>query len=313
MPRTKIRIDGRKILCGTAQSEKIQDMQDLLREMHDEGFADFAILVFVLIIAHCDDYGRFSAKARTVKSKVFSTSNRPVLDFENIIKALFVCDLIELWGDDNEYLQIRNFQDKQGFQRGRRLYRHTDYPARDGDQEFYGETSEYKAGVPQDGVPYDKILSDLNRLTGRKGKAQFKATGYKNRGPIHERWKEGFRLEDFLHVNKVKSAQWKDGHMASYLRPETLYGPKMVGYMGDRLPVSGDDIKSAAVSAYSALKKLVASHGKSISWASNPPAGLDEVSSIFGGWAGFCNASTFQVDLKEKEFIDRYSRRDTNA
>lgn len=82
----------------------------------------------------------------------------------------------------------------------------------------------------RDKIPYNKIISRLNQLSGKKYKDNNKTT----REKIRSRWREGYRLEDFETVIKKKCAEWGgDPHMEKYLRPETLFGTKFEGYLNE--------------------------------------------------------------------------------
>lgn len=49
---------------------------------------------------------------------------------------------------------------------------------------------------------------------------------------INARLKEGYTLDDFKTVIDSKVTEWGGTDMAKYLRPETLFGTKMDGYLG---------------------------------------------------------------------------------
>jgi len=71
------------------------------------------------------------------------------------------------------------------------------------------------------------ILEYLNTITGRK----FRLTA-KHRTVINARIKEGYEPEDFQMVVRKMFSKWgNDPKMAEYLRPITLFGTKMDGYL----------------------------------------------------------------------------------
>ena len=74
------------------------------------------------------------------------------------------------------------------------------------------------------------VVDDLNkRLSLKRG---FSCWTKKTQDLILLKVKEGFKLEDFILVNKKKCEQWiGDPEMAQYLRPETLYSNKFEGYL----------------------------------------------------------------------------------
>jgi uncharacterized phage protein (TIGR02220 family) len=83
-----------------------------------------------------------------------------------------------------------------------------------------------------DKIPYQEIIAAANEILKRN----FKVTAtYK--AHISARWREGFRVDDFIAVCKIKAAQWKDDPaMTIYLRPETLWGTKMSSYCNEPMP-----------------------------------------------------------------------------
>lgn len=84
--------------------------------------------------------------------------------------------------------------------------------------------------VEPDNIPYKEIIAYLNNKTGR----DYKPAAAKNKKPIHARWKEGYRLQDFKKVIDNKCFSWgNDPKMSQYLRPETIFGPKFDGYLNE--------------------------------------------------------------------------------
>lgn len=53
----------------------------------------------------------------------------------------------------------------------------------------------------------------------------------KNTKLVNARLKEGYTIDDFKTVIDKKVTEWKNGDMAKYLRPETLFGTKFDGYL----------------------------------------------------------------------------------
>lgn len=81
-------------------------------------------------------------------------------------------------------------------------------------------------------IPYQSIIDNLNQTINGK----YKATTPKTQELIRARWKEGFRLEDFQYVHKVKAAEWlHDPYWHKFLRPSTLYGTKFESYLNQRM------------------------------------------------------------------------------
>lgn len=84
--------------------------------------------------------------------------------------------------------------------------------------------------VEPDNIPYKEIIAYLNNKTGR----DYKPAAAKNKKPIHARWQEGYRLQDFKKVIDNKCFSWgNDPKMSQYLRPETIFGPKFDGYLNE--------------------------------------------------------------------------------
>lgn len=78
-----------------------------------------------------------------------------------------------------------------------------------------------------DPIPYDSIIESANQILGKK----FRATE-KHKSIIRARWNEGFREDDFATVCSTMQVVWgSDQKMQAYLRPETLFGTKMDGYL----------------------------------------------------------------------------------
>jgi len=72
-----------------------------------------------------------------------------------------------------------------------------------------------------------KIIELLNEITGRA----FRPSG-SSLCPIRARLREGFTMDDFSAVIRLKNAQWANrADMRQYLRPETLFGNKFDSYL----------------------------------------------------------------------------------
>lgn len=83
-------------------------------------------------------------------------------------------------------------------------------------------------------IPYDEIIDDLNAVTGKKFRHVNRSKVVK--GLIHARFKEGFTLDDFKKVHRVKAQQWLGTDMDEFLCPTTLYRPsKFEKYLNQRL------------------------------------------------------------------------------
>ena len=91
--------------------------------------------------------------------------------------------------------------------------------------------------------PYAEIVGHLNDRTG----SAFRVGSMKTRQLIRARFAEGFAAEDFIAVIDAMADEWGDDpKMVRYLRPETLFGTKFVGY---RELARAREAKSQAASA----------------------------------------------------------------
>jgi uncharacterized phage protein (TIGR02220 family) len=88
-------------------------------------------------------------------------------------------------------------------------------------------------------IPYAEIIGYLNKVCERR----YNVSSVNTSRFIRARWKEGFRLDDFKQVIDTKFADWGENpRMSGYLRPETLFGPKMESYL-EQQPVKEKDAK----------------------------------------------------------------------
>ncbi len=95
------------------------------------------------------------------------------------------------------------------------------------------ESKDIMSGEPDhDPIPYQDIVDHLNQ----KAERQYKSSTNKTKSLIKARWNEGFNLEDFKQVIDIKVAEWKNGDMSKFLRPETLFGPKFESYLNQSTP-----------------------------------------------------------------------------
>lgn len=76
------------------------------------------------------------------------------------------------------------------------------------------------------------VIEYLNKAADSK----FRASSKTNQKLIMARLNEGYTMEDFKRVIDVKVAKWiNDPKMISFIRPETLFGPKFEGYLNEKL------------------------------------------------------------------------------
>jgi len=83
-----------------------------------------------------------------------------------------------------------------------------------------------------DPPPFEEIIKYLNLKTGKNFSFKTKT----NQKTIKARWKEGKRFNDFKKVIDIKFSKWAtDEKMMDFLRPETLFGPKMDSYLNEKV------------------------------------------------------------------------------
>ena len=86
---------------------------------------------------------------------------------------------------------------------------------------------------------YKETVGFLNKTLKRNFRWQTPNTQEK----INARVNEGFVLDDFKLVIEDRAREWKDDKkMKRYLRPETLFGTKMEGYVQEAKDNNSDDI-----------------------------------------------------------------------
>lgn len=97
-------------------------------------------------------------------------------------------------------------------------------------------------------IPYQEIIDHLNVATGRTGSKRFRV-GSGVRRLVRGRWRDGYRLDDFIQVIDVKVKDWLDDpKWSKYLRPSTLFNvEKFDDYIGqvnqESIPVETESIE----------------------------------------------------------------------
>ena len=80
-------------------------------------------------------------------------------------------------------------------------------------------------------IPYNEIIEFLNQSAG----TNYRASSKKTKDLIKARYNEGYTIEDFKIVIVNKCYDWlSNNDMQKYLRPETLFGTKFEGYLGQK-------------------------------------------------------------------------------
>ena len=119
-------------------------------------------------------------------------------------------------------------------------------PAIVAEKSFPGVSGGAEAGGA-DAIPYVAIIGHLNDATGKT----YHHTGARakgNRTLVAARWKEGFRLQDFIAAIDGRVAAWRsDPKMVDFLRPKTLFcASNFEGYVA-----AGKATNGGASAAYS--------------------------------------------------------------
>lgn len=93
------------------------------------------------------------------------------------------------------------------------------------------------------------VISILNNEAG----TNYRSSSSVTKRLIKSRINDGFTVDDFRKVIMVKTAEWKHTDMATYLRPQTLFGPKFEAYLN--APVSST-VKSKVMQSHSELSAM---------------------------------------------------------
>lgn len=102
-------------------------------------------------------------------------------------------------------------------------------------------------------IPYEEIISYLNKKTG----AHYKKTSKKTQQLIRARYKEDFCLEDFKKVIDIKSSEWIGTKWEKYLRPETLFGTKFEWYLNQKeTPESKGEVMDTLEAIYNGTIRI---------------------------------------------------------
>jgi hypothetical protein len=82
---------------------------------HGGALGEFAQLLYPLVVANADDWGRLAGDAFTIKAVVLPTSPRPEAEFEAALVALERAELLTRYsaGVEAVYLQVTKFDEHQ--------------------------------------------------------------------------------------------------------------------------------------------------------------------------------------------------------
>ena len=78
---------------------------------------------------------------------------------------------------------------------------------------------------------YKEVVNYLNSILG----TNYRYTTKKTQDCIKARLNEGFTVDDFKTVIDKKAKEWLGTDMEKYLRPETLFGNKLEGYLNQTI------------------------------------------------------------------------------
>lgn len=87
-----------------------------------------------------------------------------------------------------------------------------------------------------DQMPFKEIIDYLNQTCG----TNYKPSTEETKRLIRARFKSGFTYQDFIQVINNKHAEWANGEMQKYLRPQTLFGTKFESYLNQPVSQKGN-------------------------------------------------------------------------
>lgn len=211
-------------------------------------------LLFIGIWPFCDDHGVHVASTKTLKAEVFPADDISLSDIENLMSELFSQRLVvEYSANGRNYWHITGWERHQKIEKPN--YKHP-FPYEQNQivtkesptirRPFADHSTTESNGMESNGVeeeerkktlsvsqakadtiPYGSIIESANSILGKK----YRATE-KHKSLIRARWSEGYRECDFDKVCRNMAVTWgADAKMQAYLRPETLFGTKMDGYL----------------------------------------------------------------------------------
>jgi len=100
---------GRLISKSLGSSRKFHELLRLGKKL-----GEFCQVLFPLVVANTDDFGRMSGDAFTIKNAVLPTSRRPEGDFERALQVMQEAGLITRYAiEDGIYLQVNKFDEHQ--------------------------------------------------------------------------------------------------------------------------------------------------------------------------------------------------------
>ncbi|MDB4302110.1 conserved phage C-terminal domain-containing protein [bacterium] len=95
----------------------------------------------------------------------------------------------------------------------------------------------------------NEIIRDIVEFLNESAHTKYKPNSKKTKDVIAARLNDGFELEDFKKVIKIKCDEWVNTSMNQYLRPETLFSNKFEGYLNQQPAVKPTTELAGAICA----------------------------------------------------------------
>ncbi len=215
--------DGRMLKKQISRSRRLAELK-----------TDSARMLYTWIIPHLDVKGRMEADPTIIKGEVVPRLTTFTPDkIQQYLDDMANVGLIILYKYDNDqYLELRKFEDHQSLRENREAP--SRIPTPDYSTATPEQLQEDSGSLPledklrEEKRIYSQVIDYLNTKSGK----DFKVRSRGNQRHIDARVNEGFCFEDFQLVIDHKVAQWKDDtKMSEYIRPETLFGPKFESYL----------------------------------------------------------------------------------
>ena len=225
--------------------------------------------LFVRLIVAADDFGRYDARPKVIKGRLFPLCDG--ITFAEVDDALLklstvgIAELYTVCG--RPYVQLKNWGRHQQIRNKKSKFPSPD-EADSTCKPLTADADEHKQVQPNEpgceelqsiDINCNQLISDdsncprnpiqsesesnniytaavrqvvdrLNEVCGTNYRPSTAAT----RKHIQARLREGFTVENFYRVIDKKAAQWRGTDMAKYLRPETLFGSKFESYLQER-------------------------------------------------------------------------------
>jgi len=192
-----------------------------------------ARLFFIGLWNFADDNGVLEYGKINLKIKIFPADD---IDVRQLVEELKKIDKIHVYSNNGkDYIYIKNLNKHQVIDRPRKSS--LPMPGNieiNGNQLKSTEISLGREGKGMEGKGMEgaesprhqteEIISDFNEVIRPYRPYSVKTIGAAAVELIHARLKDGFTVDDFKYVHRVKNEEWAgDEKMDQYLRPSTLY------------------------------------------------------------------------------------------